>query len=1012
MTTLRDPIFWKINKKMVQIIDNAMKNLPSYSRNELYFPGVEVLNVETKKMMTTFDRFQFDVTDSLKTSTANTTFQVKIAQPRLNHKPFVMKFNISSLVTKKGLVKIFIGPRMMPGELAMKKHLFVLLDMFEVTLKRGYNVISRSSDEMNFSNDFISLRALRKKVEDAEFGLDALPLNTVESQIGYPSRLILPRGLPEGLPLQVFVFVAPLTKGTLTVSSIANMEINTAVFSPGYPLDLPFEIRQIFGLPNSLVRQFTVTHKSETNVNGGRPTPGGRPDIGRKPGVNGYNFDQTFDNRQTVNSFDDNTRDYDLYDDPLSVRALLGERPDFTYKKTESSNYAGKKEQYRKKEDYASKSMDRVHNYAEIDYLVNKEDKFNTASDSNDKFANSLPMHGLLGSRSDFAYKNKFTPENTAKKMQYKRKEDYVSTNRNEIYKPHYTSKNKIYNSVPVKTIVEDDIQYVDTLISHGLLGEKLDNTNNNADTGKFDQYIKKEEERAAKREQKKEKYITKGKEKKEESMAKDDKKKEESLAKKEKYANTVYKTKGIDGSKVYDIWDTTYDTKSINTMTNKDDSNEFLGDNKKDANVFTTNDFISHNLLGKSDPMIKKNTSYYKNNMFQYKKIKEEYDPAKTQYKKVDFREEVKSKDDKNSGDLLKSKKYVVIKDDKYEKKYKNTDNDRAFKEKTDNGNVFIMKNNSMEEIIKSNENGDTFLIKRKNDKIGKDYDNRENEKAGTDNLNKNDILNSNLNDINIQTDTKNDVKVPTKERIDSHATRNSVSKLTENKKTAKNVSDFTDSQKYTNVDITNNDYKDKTPTKETNTFLYPLKNDKMDEYDNKENYKVGNENNFQIYESTDKINKDDIFNYVVKSSIRKDVSKVIENKKSYDTETDFLEKNNNNNKDISTIEINNGSKDIYKVIDGKEVNKNVVYDKLNKNVVLDKKSVTKKDITKKIPVVKTSDSIECTSEEVSEELNTFTIYEPIITTEMPKSKKRVTVYDFLFNPTEYDDDGLKVYE
>lgn len=271
MTTLRDPVFWKLNKLVVNIVDNALKVLPTYTRSELYFPGIELVGIDVKKISTYFDYFQFDVTDALK-STTTTTFQVKIGQSRLNHKPFTAKLNITSLVTQKGLIKIFLGPKTPPGDLVAYKNMFVLLDSFECSFKKGINAISRSSDEMShLATDFTSLKSLRKNVVDAEFGLDSLPLRGVESMLGFPSRLIVPRGTEDGLPLQIFVFIAPFVKITpRSMFMPSNMEFNSEVLSPGFPFDLSITDAQLFELPNALIKEILVTHKgAKITDNGG-----------------------------------------------------------------------------------------------------------------------------------------------------------------------------------------------------------------------------------------------------------------------------------------------------------------------------------------------------------------------------------------------------------------------------------------------------------------------------------------------------------------------------------------------------------------------------------------------------------------------------------------------------------------------------------------------------------------------------------------------------------------------
>ncbi|KAJ8712287.1 hypothetical protein PYW07_005129 [Mythimna separata] len=274
MTSLRDPMFWKINKKIVDLINSALELLPTYTTDELYFPGVEVVNIDVKKMMTVHDYFEFDVTDALK----------------LND------------IAKKGLVKIYLGPNMMPGELAEKKNLFTLLDVFETNLKIGTNVISRSSDDMkHFASDFMSLKTIRQKMEEAAFGLDSLPLKMIESQVGFPSRLILPKGLPPGLNVQMFVFVAPFTKaGASSSYSTSNMEFNSAILSPGYPLDLMVG-QQLFALPNALVKYVKITQKAD-----GKVENYGEPGVTKKwNGTPSYMDRQSQNNKET---FDYNSK--------------------------------------------------------------------------------------------------------------------------------------------------------------------------------------------------------------------------------------------------------------------------------------------------------------------------------------------------------------------------------------------------------------------------------------------------------------------------------------------------------------------------------------------------------------------------------------------------------------------------------------------------------------------------------------------------------------------------------
>ncbi|XP_047992740.1 uncharacterized protein LOC125231338 [Leguminivora glycinivorella] len=289
MTSLRDPVSWKIIKKIVDVVDEALKSLPGYIRNELYFPGVQILNVEVKKVNTMFEPFKFEVTDALRTSIDRPMFDVNVVESRLNHKPFTLKLNISSLVSQKGLVKIYLGPKILPGEFAAKKDLFMLLDSFECNLKIGSNVISRTSNAIErTSEDFISLKVLRKLVEDAEFGLDVKPLNSLENLSGFPSRLLLPKGTPEGLPMELLIFVAPYVKVTAAgINVTPKTEFNSATLSPGYPFDLNLDDKLFISLPNVLVKDIIITHKDSSGANKGEYDGSKKWDGSGKPNTYG-----------------------------------------------------------------------------------------------------------------------------------------------------------------------------------------------------------------------------------------------------------------------------------------------------------------------------------------------------------------------------------------------------------------------------------------------------------------------------------------------------------------------------------------------------------------------------------------------------------------------------------------------------------------------------------------------------------------------------------------------------
>lgn len=372
MTTAREPIFWKLNKKIVDLVDSALQVLPSYTTSQLYFPGVEVQNIEVKKIMTTFDNFEFDVTNALKSEGEDTKFKVKINQPRLNHKPFSFKISVLSQVAQKCLVKIFLGPKVLPGELVEKKNMFMLLDYFEYNLKVGSNVITRNANNMiHISDDFNSLDTMQKQVLDAEFGIDTLTFKSIWSQIGFPSRLILPKGTPEGLPLHAFVFVAPYVKATAS-GPRNTWDLNLeAISSPGYPLDLGIEIQTLFNLPNTLVKDIVITHKTESGINKGSNYNSGSSKFGgyNSGGYNSGGYDSSYNSKPWQSS----DTEYNNPGKPLALSA----RPEFAKK---NFDFKSKKNQYGKKFDYSSKKQVKDEDVT-TRYLDTKVDTTNTEND-------------------------------------------------------------------------------------------------------------------------------------------------------------------------------------------------------------------------------------------------------------------------------------------------------------------------------------------------------------------------------------------------------------------------------------------------------------------------------------------------------------------------------------------------------------------------------------------------------------------------------------------------------
>jgi hypothetical protein len=62
-TTLRDPVFWQIMKRITEIGNKYKSKLTGYTKNDLNFKGVQINKVKVDKMVTTFKYFDADVTN-------------------------------------------------------------------------------------------------------------------------------------------------------------------------------------------------------------------------------------------------------------------------------------------------------------------------------------------------------------------------------------------------------------------------------------------------------------------------------------------------------------------------------------------------------------------------------------------------------------------------------------------------------------------------------------------------------------------------------------------------------------------------------------------------------------------------------------------------------------------------------------------------------------------------------------------------------------------------------------
>ncbi|CAH2239997.1 jg3425 [Pararge aegeria aegeria] len=257
-TALRDPVFYQLQKRLVHFLILFKNRLPSYTREDLYFPGVKIDNVVVDKLVTYFDDYFMDMTnavtfteDELKKSSSDMIFFVR--KRRLNHQPFKVTFDVLSDKTVDSVVRVFMGPkedhlgRLI--DINKNRMNFVELDTFLYKLTTGKNTIVRNSFDMhNLVRDRTMTRDLWKKIDGITDVRDLFMKDLRNYHTGFPTRLLLPKGRIGGMKMMFYVIITPLKMVDNIDTAILDthrkdlfVDFRSTVLLDKMPLGFPFD---------------------------------------------------------------------------------------------------------------------------------------------------------------------------------------------------------------------------------------------------------------------------------------------------------------------------------------------------------------------------------------------------------------------------------------------------------------------------------------------------------------------------------------------------------------------------------------------------------------------------------------------------------------------------------------------------------------------------------------------------------------------------------------------------
>ncbi|OXU27273.1 hypothetical protein TSAR_013577 [Trichomalopsis sarcophagae] len=286
-TSLRDAGFFRMNNRILDLGLRFKRNLPVYTPADLGFDGIRIDYVHLDKLVTYLDSFEstlnhprvhyFADDSAARKESCGPKTTVRVRQQRLNHKAFAYQIGVTSERVTKGVVRIFLGPKLdaRGNELDLEDSIeqFYELDRWLVDLKQGSNKLDRSSnDSPYYSSDPQSSEAYNRDIVRALRTTDEnLARDIVHSRklhLGLPRRLLLPRGNRSGLGLRLVVCLHGLDGAKVDKLNEDTVFAGLALDGRdlGFPLDRPIDGEGFERLRNFMVKDVKVFHEDVKDV--------------------------------------------------------------------------------------------------------------------------------------------------------------------------------------------------------------------------------------------------------------------------------------------------------------------------------------------------------------------------------------------------------------------------------------------------------------------------------------------------------------------------------------------------------------------------------------------------------------------------------------------------------------------------------------------------------------------------------------------------------------------------
>ncbi|XP_017128159.1 fat-body protein 1 [Drosophila elegans] len=256
---LSDPVVQHTLRRIVRIVDQQREQiLGDYRQEQLQMRGVAINDVRVDKLRTRIEEHDLDLSNLVE----GRQQEIVGRQRRLNNRAFTIDMDITADQDQDAIIRVFLGP----GEdqqgrqgvsLDERRRDFVLLEAIDVQLQSGRNRIQQRSIDIPWtSRDVTPLGEIYRRVMLQLRGQQEQPVVGgvgIQELVGengrFPQHLLLPRGRPEGLPMQLLVVVSPLVEQQeRQIVPDISIGIGSASLRDarplGYPLDRPIRNEQ------------------------------------------------------------------------------------------------------------------------------------------------------------------------------------------------------------------------------------------------------------------------------------------------------------------------------------------------------------------------------------------------------------------------------------------------------------------------------------------------------------------------------------------------------------------------------------------------------------------------------------------------------------------------------------------------------------------------------------------------------------------------------------------------